>query len=84
MGPCMASAAARPMASVVFWGQRAGDQRSTRTETGVTGAGSGSTTYFGFDHLGDVVLQGGLNTGQLSRDCVAQQTNYGLQTLRDR
>lgn len=66
------------MASVVFWGQRAGDQR---TETGVTG--SGSTTYFGFDHLGDVVLQGGLNTGQLSRDCVAQEANYRLQTLCD-
>lgn len=78
MGPCMASAAARPMASVVFWKERVRlisvSKASNQTEYG-------SDTYLGFDHLGNVIFQCGLNSGHLSSNGVAQMTNDRLEAL---
>lgn len=86
MGPCMASAAARPIASVVFCeqeaalgekGRRNGNrwQRWQRRQP--------SDTCLGFDHLADVVLQRDLHDGHLGSDRIIQLICHRLQTLGD-
>lgn len=84
MGPCMASAAARPMASVVFCEQEAASDEKGR-EKGKGGSGDGgrarTDTCLGFDHLADVVLQRDLHSGHLRSHRITQLTCHRLQTL---
>lgn len=84
----MASAAARPMASVVFCEQEAASDEKGR-EKGKGGSGDGdggrtrTDTCLGFDHLADVVLQRDLHGGHLRSHRITQLTCHRLQTLRD-
>lgn len=86
MGPCIASAAARPMASVVFCEQKtAPDERGRKIGKGGGGSssngGTRTDTCLGFDHLADVVLQRNLHGSHLGSDRTIQLICHRLQTL---
>lgn len=83
MGPCIASAAARPMASVVFCKQEVGTVRQAEKRMGCYDDLEWDKikrpdTCLRFDHLANIILQNNLHGGHLRSNCITQLTRHWL------